>query len=58
MAKKKEYFKVPHGWGNQHGTDIIPCSKEEYDRAKEDRSLLWSASYFDSYIAALYYTQD
>ena len=42
MAKKKEYFKL-----------IIKESTNN-----DIRSLLWSASYFDSYIAALYYTQD
>lgn len=59
MARsKKEYFCVPYGWGYQHGDDIIPVSREEYER---ESAKPWGSrigAYFDSYAAAVYYTMD
>lgn len=51
---QNEYFFVPYGWGCQHGTEIIPVTAEEY----KNQPYRSCGAYFDSYVAALYYTMD
>lgn len=55
---KKEYFVVPYDYGFQHGSNIVPVTKEEYEQEKQKPYYERRGEYFNSYISALYYTQD
>ena len=60
MARKGTYYFVPNGWGGQHGTDIkeVKMTKNEYFEMKQKPYTQKDGAYFDSYIKALYYTED
>ena len=62
MAKqrKRKYYLVPHGYGYQHGTDIIEVSMTKDEFEAENSKPYWQkqGAYFKDYMAAYYYTMD
>ena len=62
MAKqrKRKYYLVLHGYGYQHGTDIIEVSMTKDEFEAENSKPYWQkqGEYFKDYMAAYYYTMD
>lgn len=58
--RKRKYYFVRNGWGNQHGTDIeeVMMTKAEYQAEQEKPYYQRQGAYFKDYMTAYYYTMD
>jgi len=60
MAKIREFYFVPYGYGGQHGDRIeaVKMTSKEFEEISGKSCGERGGVYFKEYIEALYYTQD